>query len=242
MPATEQEKRYAKRIYQERKEAGLCTVCGGDRDGWQLRCFTCRNKDKQIWQQRQKEGKCAQCGMKNDSPFTRCPQCLNASREAANRMREAGKCMTCGAQTDSKHRCAECKKERRRKDKERVQSLAAQGLCTSCGIAPAKEGLRSCKQCTERSNEKVLREKLSVFDAYGGRKCACCGEDHIEFLQLDHVNSNGADDRKQGLMGTALYRKLKRQGYPPGFQVLCANCNFAKGLYGQCPHQISLPR
>lgn len=25
--------------------------------------------------------------------------------------------------------------------------------------------------------------------------------------------------------------------YPPGFQVLCHNCNFGKSLYGVCPHQ-----
>jgi hypothetical protein len=33
-----------------------------------------------------------------------------------------------------------------------------------------------------------------------------------------------------------LHRWLKNSGYPPGFQVLCFNCNFAKHRKGQCPH------
>ncbi len=37
--------------------------------------------------------------------------------------------------------------------------------------------------------------------------------------------------------GSVLYSWLKKQGYPPGFQVLCHNCNLAKGYYGACPHQ-----
>lgn len=30
---------------------------------------------------------------------------------------------------------------------------------------------------------------------------------------------------------------LRRNNYPNGFQVLCHNCNMAKGFYGKCPHQ-----
>ena len=30
---------------------------------------------------------------------------------------------------------------------------------------------------------------------------------------------------------------LKRNDYPPGFQVLCHNCNWAKHALGRCPHQ-----
>ena len=28
----------------------------------------------------------------------------------------------------------------------------------------------------------------------------------------------------------------RKNNYPEGFQVLCSNCNFAKGKYGSCPH------
>jgi len=33
-----------------------------------------------------------------------------------------------------------------------------------------------------------------------------------------------------------MYRWLKKQGYPKGYQVLCFNCNFASA-WGVCPHQ-----
>lgn len=29
----------------------------------------------------------------------------------------------------------------------------------------------------------------------------------------------------------------RKNNYPKGFQVLCHNCNLAKGFYGKCPHQ-----
>ena len=84
--------------------------------------------------------------------------------------------------------------------------------------------------------------KLDVFNHYG-RKCICCGENHIEFLSIDHSNGDGAKHRKaisNGQGGTAFYAKLKKLGFPEnsGLQVLCLNCNVAKGRYGYCPHEI----
>jgi hypothetical protein len=34
---------------------------------------------------------------------------------------------------------------------------------------------------------------------------------------------------------------LKADGYPPGIQVLCYNCNMAGGFYGVCPHRRLQP-
>jgi hypothetical protein len=30
---------------------------------------------------------------------------------------------------------------------------------------------------------------------------------------------------------------LVQHNFPTGFQILCMNCNFAKGKLGTCPHQ-----
>ena len=81
----------------------------------------------------------------------------------------------------------------------------------------------------------VRKNKIDVFNAYGGAMCACCGETHIEFLSLDHIGGDGAAHRRQ-LAGKGLYLWLKTNGYPSGFRVLCMNCNFALGKYGYCPH------
>ncbi|MFE1396776.1 hypothetical protein ACFW53_02415 [Nocardiopsis dassonvillei] len=58
-------------------------------------------------------------------------------------------------------------------------------------------------------------------------------------LTIDHVDNNGAEHRREiGGGGEKLYRWLKREGYPPGYQVLCFNCNVGRHLgNGVCPHE-----
>lgn len=68
--------------------------------------------------------------------------------------------------------------------------------------------------------------------------CACCGEQEIIFLTLDHIDGGGNKHRKEiGGGGLNQYLFLRRNNYPSGFQVLCYNCNCAKGFFGKCPHQ-----
>lgn len=110
-----------------------------------------------------------------------------------------------------------------------------------------KKRLRQAREYYRANRERVLtreREhwkkklpliKSNVIAHYsnGTNKCACCGESTFEFLTMDHINGGGNRQRKH--IGN-LYIWLARQGYPPGFQVLCSNCNSAKGIYGACPH------
>lgn len=90
-----------------------------------------------------------------------------------------------------------------------------------------------------RSIEKRIRDKirLKVLEHYGGvpPRCACCGEKHIEFLSIDHKNGGGRKERRQ--YGSKLAYSLIRREYPKGYQILCHNCNQAKGYYGKCPHR-----
>ena len=80
---------------------------------------------------------------------------------------------------------------------------------------------------------RLLRS--DALAAYGG-KCVCCGETTYEFLCIDHVGGGGSQHRKS--IGVSnIYPWLAKQGYPPGFRVLCHNCNMADGFYGECPHQ-----
>lgn len=71
----------------------------------------------------------------------------------------------------------------------------------------------------------------------------------MEFLTIDHVDNNGAAHRREihgpgyknrPPAGHRTYRWLRIQEYPAGFQVLCMNCNFAKGVYGECPHAAEI--
>lgn len=95
-----------------------------------------------------------------------------------------------------------------------------------------------------RTKQKETAQKLriDVLTHYGGNppKCACCGETIIEFLTIDHINGGGHKQMiKINRRGTSFYRWLIQQRFPEGLQVLCMNCNFAKGKYGKCPHKIS---
>jgi hypothetical protein len=82
-----------------------------------------------------------------------------------------------------------------------------------------------------------LRDR--VYAAYGGYKCACCGETTKAFLSIDHVYNNGSAHRRffNIKTGEQLYRWLIRESFPQGFQVLCMNCNWGKrSSGGVCPH------
>jgi hypothetical protein len=82
------------------------------------------------------------------------------------------------------------------------------------------------------------RIRLKMIEAYGGM-CVCCGETEPKFLSIDHINNDGYERRKNGEQcGAALYRWLRDQGWPKdNYQLLCMNCNFAKGHFGKCPHK-----
>jgi len=80
--------------------------------------------------------------------------------------------------------------------------------------------------------------KRSVIKHYGG-KCACCGEDILKFLAIDHIEGNGNKHRREINLksGSSFYTWLKRNGFPEGFQILCHNCNVGRQWNGGiCPH------
>lgn len=85
--------------------------------------------------------------------------------------------------------------------------------------------------------------KEQVFTAYGGYKCNCCGESEPMFLSIDHIDNNGAEERRSGLYagsGVGFYQWLRKSGFPSGYQVFCMNCNTGKHKNGGvCPHQSS---
>ena len=82
--------------------------------------------------------------------------------------------------------------------------------------------------------------RLEVISHYsnGTTSCACCGESHIEFLHIDHIDGGGTQLHRKKLQptGLGLYHWLRKRGYPDGYRVLCANCNHSLGRYGYCPH------
>jgi hypothetical protein len=93
------------------------------------------------------------------------------------------------------------------------------------------------REKVNKASVRCHRERREeIISIYGG-KCVCCGESHFEFLQLDHVDGGGAKHRREVGQGYKFLNWLQKMNYPDSIQILCANCNAAKGFYGMCPHK-----
>lgn len=95
---------------------------------------------------------------------------------------------------------------------------------------------------SELFKKRKNRDKLKVLIYYSQNPptCNCCGESHIEFLEIDHIGGEGNKHRKSLKLvsgGVIFYRWIIRNNYPPLFRVLCSNCNKALGNFGYCPHK-----
>lgn len=163
-------------------------------------------------------------------------------------------CLGCGRIVRA-YRCSSCQKLF---VQETAEARRAAHLCKQCGgpnedwrervncleCRAAKRTYDARRYAEGRPKHRLL--KLEAFAAYGGAVCICCGDEHWEFLTLDHVNGGGNAHRRSLLKVTSsgrpsshFYGALKRLGWPsdPPLQVMCLNCNWAKGHFGYCPHQ-----
>jgi hypothetical protein len=99
----------------------------------------------------------------------------------------------------------------------------------------AKNKIRLQKQKLARLYE-IKKIVLKEF----GSKCACCGESEVKFLTMDHINGR-KDETKARTTGHKLWARVYHEGCPKEkYQILCFNCNCAKGIYGSCPHNHQL--
>lgn len=131
------------------------------------------------------------------------------------------------------------------------------GLCIYCGKNPFKINTQGCSLCLEKKylkhKERLkknpdiqrnyhLKIRKEVLEKYGN-KCKCCGENNWSFLVIDHVNNDGHKERRE-LYGSqsgsahSFFLKLRREPLRIDLQVLCWNCNAAKSMYGECPHNV----
>jgi len=123
-------------------------------------------------------------------------------------------------------------------------------------------------QKERRSNpeirEKLLKEgksyrdnlRMKILQTYSKRLsnseipcCKCCGENsHLEFLAIDHIAGKKEMDSEPELVklgyssnfkSTSLNVWIVKNNFPKGFQILCHNCNQAKGYSknNKCPHE-----
>lgn len=223
-------------LYQRRRSAGLCVQCGADADG-KSRCTTCAAKSEAARKKRRLKRKaagiCTACGQPAKEGCALCQGCIDARSKVSTdryyRNKAADVCRLCGGETDGKALCEPCRATQKKHAHNHYQRRVQAGRCPSCG-SPSRPGLTLCSGCAgQRKTVDALRYasyRDEAFRAYGGPKCVRCGETDPDVLQLDHINGGGTQHRKE--IGEPLPHWLRKQGFPPGYQVLCANCNTKK--------------
>ncbi len=113
-------------------------------------------------------------------------------------------------------------------------------LCHSCNIKKEAERKRakekSANPKTIRNLKAYYKLRDEIIRGYGGR-CACCGVDDRDVLNIDHIEGGGT--RQYRKMGPEkVYRWLRDNGYPKTLRLLCANCNCGRvATGGACPHE-----
>jgi len=171
---------------------------------------------------------------------------------------DAGLCVGCGKlpPLPGKRECPACRDKTRDRQRKRYWSDKATGkerkaalwksrkeagLCPRCGNRPPMTSRVLCQVCTHKLDVYSKTLKDEVFAKYGGYRCACCGESNPGFLTIDHIDNDGADDRRLHGSGRPFYKWVKASGFPPTLQVLCYNCNCGRARNGGvCPHKLGV--
>lgn len=224
--------------------------CGANRpDGWvHPNCPRCREivlrskRNRRVAAKRDR--KCSLCGC-HLSPtwqWTKCKECRRNQSEVSLKLKSqreaAGVCLQCGSgRAPQRRMCSDCLVKVAATQDGRASDAIRNGLCRYCIKRSCSIDMPSCDECRTGQAKKRHDLKLLVMSKYGGAACKCCGETRIQFLQIDHIDGNGGEHRRTVRGATNICRWLKARKFPPGFQVLCANCNLAKSVYGECPHE-----
>ena len=87
------------------------------------------------------------------------------------------------------------------------------------------------EQCRKhgKKHRNFLKGMAMWYYSGGKQGCVVCGESRLPCLSLDHIDDDGAEKRRAGeASGNALYRWLRQNNYPEGYQTMCMNCQYAK--------------
>jgi len=87
----------------------------------------------------------------------------------------------------------------------------------------------------ENSRRCHHKLKIEVLSHYGPLGQLCCSWENCvvndpDMLTLDHINNDGAVQRRKLGNNAAVYRFVRKEGYPAGFQTLCHNHQWKKEI------------
>jgi hypothetical protein len=149
----------------------------------------------------------------------------------------------------------------KRKEAEKKYASTAKGKAKQKKYSQRPEVKAKRKEYRERPEVKAKikdqyqYDRLIILQTYSKHLsdsdipcCICCGENfHSDFLAIDHIAGRKQMDfmpelvkigYSSKLLNHTLFSWIIENDFPNGFQILCANCNFAKGIKNnnnQCP-------
>lgn len=232
-------------------QQGLCRSCGSEKEQANKRsCNKCLDYavslQKATAEKRSASYLCVTCGsMPADWPRKKCVECFEATKAKDKAFRQKkidkGLCPKCKSPdvTPPFVHCSICR------DKQRAyadEHHAKEGVAGAVQLRKHIYHLKNREVRNANNVKRNLEVKRLVIAAYGG-KCACCGEDGLQFLSIDHINGDGADHRRELKTigaGHSFYRYLLNNDFPDKHRltVLCHSCNVAKGVGIDCPHKL----
>ncbi len=123
------------------------------------------------------------------------------------------------------------------------------GISKTCNLCGEEKDLSFFNSQTSHEKNRCLvcvmsvkRDRInSILKSFGG-KCACCGDDDLTHLCIDHINNDGSLKREEGDgSGVDILSKLSRGLLnKEEYQILCFNCNYSKHENGgTCIHKTT---
>jgi len=107
------------------------------------------------------------------------------------------------------------------------------------------EYMAKLKDKRENKRLRALQHYSKLLSKSDIPCCNCCGlNSYVEFLAIDHIAGKKEMDSEPELVKLGYSSKKQTyslltwiidNNFPKGFQILCHNCNSAKGFYGKCP-------
>lgn len=218
-----------------RVKNGKCVRCGEVTSG--RTCSSCKEYEKNWAQETKKYHElnllCNSCGkQRDDTQFKYCLSCRKEDKKRKDLLIDKKLCISCGKPVKNDLiRCSFCLDRISLQKKNRRLVRIEKGLCGRCGVETTNDNW--CDGCKEKFRNYHSLLRIDAITSYNAI-CNCCKLTTFDFLVIDHISSEVK--KKYPFSGSKLYRWLKKNNYPKGFQVLCFNCNTGKGQEKYCPH------
>jgi len=91
---------------------------------------------------------------------------------------------------------------------------------------------RNKEKISELQKVRAKKEKRQALEVLGGCICKICGVTNLNFLTIDHIDSSGYLDKKNGLYASTMYRAIVKGTIKEeklnNLRVLCYNHNCSR--------------